>query len=161
MTSQAAAVRPGRDGPGVRRDAKASKDRRQLAVGGALAAQLRKELVAGGDDTAVRLGEPEGAAAYVHVLGGAAAEDDEGCSRAAKTAGVPIVVLARDRSYVPHVLAQDIIVVKPGTGFPIEELGSMLVRHARRGGVPLAARLPVLRPAVCDALVRPPRARTG
>ncbi|MGZ4388169.1 MAG: hypothetical protein ACXVZL_02175, partial [Gaiellaceae bacterium] len=133
--------------------ARANRDRRPLAVGGALAPQLRKALVAGGDETAVRLGEPEGAAAYVHVLGGAVGEDDERALKAAKRAGVPILVLARDRSYVPHVLAQDIVVVQPGTGFPIAELGAALVGVAP-SAVPLAARLPVLRPAVCGELVR-------
>ena len=133
--------------------ARANRDRRPLAVGGALAPQLRKALVAGGDETAVRLGGPDGAAAYVHVLGGAVGEDDERALKAAKRAGVPIVVLARDRSYVPHVLAQDIVVVQPGTGFPIAELGAALAGLATCA-VPLAARLPVLRPAVCDELVR-------
>jgi uncharacterized protein (DUF697 family) len=140
--------------------AKANKDRRPLAIGGALAAQLRKELVAGGDETAVSLGGPEGAAAYVHVLGGAVGEDDARALKAAKKAGVPIVVLARDRSYVPHVLAQDIVVVEPGKGFPIDEMADVLVRHAS-GGLPLAARLPVLRPAVCEALVRTASRQNG
>ncbi len=140
--------------------AKANKDHRPLAVGGALAAQLRKELVAGGDETAVRLGGPEGAVAYVHVLGGAVGADDERALRAARDAGVPIIVLARDRSYVPHVLAQDIIVVPPATGFPIAELASALVRRAA-GAVPLAARLPALRPAVCEQLVRTASRQNG
>jgi uncharacterized protein (DUF697 family) len=133
--------------------AKANKDKRPLAVGGALAAQLRKELVAGGDEAAVTLGGPEGAVAYVHVLGGAVTRDDERALEAAKNAGVPIVVLARDRSYVPHVLAQDIVVVPPGKGFPIDELADVLARHPA-GGIALAARLPTLRPAVCASLVR-------
>jgi uncharacterized protein (DUF697 family) len=133
--------------------ARANKDRRPLAVGGALAAQLRKELVAGGDETAVSLGGPEGAVAYVHVLGGAVGVEDKRALEAARRAHVPILVLARDRSYVPHVLAQDIIVVQPGTGFPIAELAAALVRRAA-GAVPLAGRLPALRPAVCDELVR-------
>jgi len=132
--------------------ARANRDRRPLAVGGALAAQLRKELVAGGDETAVTLAGPEGAAAYVHVLGGAVSEDDRRALRSARKAGVPILVLARGRSYVPHVLAQDIVVVEPGKGFPIDELADVLVRRAA-GTVPLAARLPALRPAVCEALV--------
>ncbi|MGZ4382233.1 MAG: hypothetical protein ACXVZ3_12515 [Gaiellaceae bacterium] len=133
--------------------ARANRDRRPLAVGGALAAQLRKELVAGGDETAVTLGGPEGAVAYIHVLGGAVGDDDRRALKAARKAGVPILVLARDRSYVPHVLAQDIVVVEPGKGFPIDELADVLVRRAA-GAVPLAARLPALRPVVCDALVR-------
>lgn len=140
--------------------AKAHRDTRPLAVGGALAAQLRKELVAGGDETAVRIGAPEGAAAYVHVLGGAVREEDERALRAAHQAGVPRLVLARDRSYVPHVLAQDIIVVRPGAGFPIAELAIALVRHAA-GGVALAARLPSLRPAVCEQLVRSASIQNG
>jgi uncharacterized protein (DUF697 family) len=130
-----------------------SRDRRPLAVGGALAAQLRKELVAGGDESAVRVGGPEGAAAYIHVLGGAWNDEDERVLHAAKRAGTPTIVLARDRSYVPHVLAHDIVLVRPGVGFPVDELAASL---AQRGAVaaPLAARLPVLRAAVCEALIR-------
>ena len=131
---------------------RANYDRRPLAIEGALAAQFRKELIAGGDETAVRVGGPEGAVAYVYVLGGAVTEADEAALLAAKRARVPILVLARDRSYVPHALAQDIVIVKPGTGFPIAELGSALVRRAQ-GAVPLAARLPILRPSVCAELV--------
>ena len=74
---------------------------------------------------------------------------------------MPIVVLARDRSYVPHVLAQDIVVVEPGTGFPIDEIAAVLVRQVTAGAVPLAARLPALRPAVCDALVRTASRQNG
>ena len=141
-------------------EAKASRDRRHLAIGGALAAQLRKELVAGGDESAVAVAGPEGAIGYVHVLGGPVGEEDERVLRAAKQAGVPTVVLARDRSYVPHVLAQHIIVVRPGVGFPIAELATAL---ARRGAVavPLAARLPVLRPFVCEALVSSAARKNG
>lgn len=140
--------------------ARANNDRRPLAVGGALAAQLRKELIVGGDETAVRVGGPEGAVAYLHVLGGAVGEDDRRALAAARRAHVPILVLARDRSYVPHVLAQDIILVKPGTGFPIAELAAVLVRRAA-GGVPLAGRLPALRPAVCEQLVKTASRQNG
>ena len=140
--------------------ARARRDQRPLAVGGALAPQLRKELVAGGDETAVTLSGPEGAAAYIHVLGGAVNDEDRHALEAAKKAGVPIVVLARDRSYVPHVLAQDIVVVESGKGFPIDELAHVLVRHAA-GGLPLAGRLPVIRPAVCEALVRTASLQNG
>jgi len=139
---------------------KANTDKRPLAVGGALAAQLRKELVAGGDESAVRVGDPEGAVSYVHVLGGAVGEEDRRALKAAKKAKVPILVLARDRSYVPHVHAQDIVLVKPGTGFPIAELGAALVRRAA-GAVPLAARLPALRPSVCEQLVKTASRQNG
>jgi uncharacterized protein (DUF697 family) len=139
---------------------RANRDVRPLAVGGALAPQLRRELIAGGDETAVRVGDPEGAAAYIHVLGGAVREEDERALGAAERAGVPVLVLARDRSYVPHVLAQDIILVRPGAGFPIDELATGLVRHAA-GGIALAARLPALRPAVCAQLVRATSIQNG
>jgi uncharacterized protein (DUF697 family) len=69
-------------------------------------------------------------------------------------------VLARDRSYAPHVLAQDILVLAPGKGFPIDELGSMLVRRAA-GTVALAGRLPALRPAVCGQLVESTSRQNG
>jgi uncharacterized protein (DUF697 family) len=131
----------------------AAEDDKPLAVGGALAAQLAKELGRRGDAGAVRVGGPEGAAAYVHVLAGAPAADDEEVLKRAHRARVPALVLARERYDVPYVLPTDVIVVPPGRGFPIEELAHSLAARLGETGAPLAARLPVLRPAVCEWLI--------
>lgn len=130
-----------------------AEDDRPLAVGGALAAQLRKELVRGGDERAVREGGPEAAAAYVHVLPGEPRPEDEEVLERAHRKRVPIVCLARARYPVPYVLATDVVVVPPGAGFPVEELARALANRLGEAATPLAARLPVLRPAVCEWLI--------
>jgi len=131
----------------------AAEDTRPLAVGGALAAQLRKELIRDGDERAVREGGPEGASAYVHVLAAEPSPEDEEVLRRAHRARVPAVCLARERYRVPFVLATDVVVVEPGRGFPVEELTCALANRLGEGATPLAARLPVLRPAVCAWLI--------
>ena len=131
----------------------ATGDDRPLAVGGALASLLRKQLVAGGSERAVREGGPEGAAAYVHVLGAAPTAADEELLKRAHRARVPIVCLGRERYRVPHVLATDVLVVPPGQGFPIDELARALAGRLGESGTGLAAQLPVLRPAVVDWLI--------
>jgi uncharacterized protein (DUF697 family) len=132
----------------------ATADDKPLAVGGALAEQLVKELVKGGDARAARTGGPEGAAAYVHVLAAAPSADDEAVLKRAHRARVPIVALARERyDDVPYVLATDVVVVPLGQGFPIDALAHALAARLGEQGTSLAARLPVLRPAVCDWLI--------
>jgi uncharacterized protein (DUF697 family) len=132
----------------------ATTDDKPLAVGGALAAQLEKELVKGGDARAVRTGGPEGAAAYVHVLAAAPSDEDEAVLKRAHRARVPIVALARERYHdVPYVLATDVVVVPPGRGFPLDALAHALAARLGEHGTSLAARLPVLRPAVCEWLI--------
>jgi uncharacterized protein (DUF697 family) len=144
----------------------AAADDKPLTVGGVLAEQLAKELARGdrrssasppprqgGDPRAVRVGGPDGAAAYVHVLAGAPSADDEAVLKRAHRARVPALVLARERYDVPFVLPTDVIVVPPGRGFPIEALAHALAVRLGEKGTTLAARLPALRPAVCDWLI--------
>src|SRR5205085_6460289 len=75
----------------------AAADDKPLAVGGALAQQLVKELVRGAEPHVVRVAGPEGAAAYVHVLAGAPRAEDEAALKRAHRARVPAVALARQR----------------------------------------------------------------
>ncbi|HEV8687299.1 MAG TPA: DUF697 domain-containing protein [Gaiellaceae bacterium] len=130
-----------------------------LVVAGArsLADALRRELVRGGDATAVReagLGALEDAAALVYVLAGEPTDEDERALRAADTAGVPIVALGPDpRTPIPYVYATDILPLRPGEGFPLEELGRLLGVKLDAEAVPLAARLPVLRRGIADAMI--------
>jgi uncharacterized protein (DUF697 family) len=128
-------------------------DDRPIVVGGALAEQLVKELVRGGDPRAARVGGPEGGSAYVHVLAGAPSDDDEAVLKRARRARVPALALARERYDVPFVLPTDVIVVLPGKGFPVEALARALAARLGERGTALAARLPVLRPAVCEWLI--------
>jgi uncharacterized protein (DUF697 family) len=128
----------------------AAAEDKPLAVGGALAEQLVRELRRGGNPRALRTGGPEGAAAYVHVLAAAPSAEDEGVLKRAHRARVPIVALAREHYHdVPYVLATDVVVVPPGRGFPVEALAHALAARLGEKGTALAAGLPVLRPAVC------------
>jgi uncharacterized protein (DUF697 family) len=137
-----------------------ARDEKPLAVGGAreLAAVLRRELGRDASRGAVRHDdEPRGAAVYVHVLGGAPTEDDKTALKRARRARVPIVAVATGRIpadvSVPFVLATDIVPVAPGEGFPLEAIARVVAGRLGEDGAPLAARLPVLRRAVCDQLV--------
>lgn len=125
-------------------------DRRPIVVAGAreLVPVLARELRAGGDASAVvESGDPRGAAAVVWV----GPADEEALKRFSR-ARVPIVAVAEDER-LPYVLATDIVRVRPGEGFPVEEIAHALARRLGEAGTALAARLPVLRDAVVDELV--------
>jgi uncharacterized protein (DUF697 family) len=134
-------------------------DRRQLALGGArsLVDALRRELVRDGDATAVRVATPGAvgdAAAFVYVLAGEPTEEDERSLRSADLADVPLLVIGPEPTApVPCALATDILPLRPGEGFPLEELGRLLAGKDEDAAVALAARLPALRCGVADALV--------
>lgn len=134
-------------------------DRRPLVLGGArsLVDALRRELVRDGDATAVRVASTdagEGAAAFVYVLAGEPTDEDERALRAADLAGVPLLVIGPEpTTNVPYALATDILPLRPGEGFPLEELSRRLAAKDENAAVALAARLPALRRGVADALV--------
>jgi len=137
-----------------------------IVVGGApvLAPLLAKELRAGGEPGAVREGtDLAGAAALVYVLPGEApGEADLEVLRAAGRGGVPIVCLAKPGvDEVPYVLATEVVHAEGGEGFPVDEIAAALARRLGDDGVALARRLPVLRRAVCDELVRRYSRRNG
>jgi uncharacterized protein (DUF697 family) len=70
---------------------------------------------------------------------------------------IPIVLVATgpaDVGHVPYVLDHNVVRVGSGTGFPVEEIARRLARALGEAGTPLAARLPVLRRAVCEELIR-------
>ena len=124
-------------------------DRRPLGVAGAreLVPLLARELRGDGDPTAVVEGRVEDVAALVWI--GAA---DEAELRRASRAGIPIVAVTEDDS-VPYVLAEDLVPVQPGRGFPVDEICAALARRLGEDATALAARLPVLRPAVTKHLI--------
>jgi len=146
---------------GLIKEIRASREgEKPLAVGGAkeLAAALRRELTRGGVAEAVREGSPEGAAALVYVIAGDVDEEDERALRDAKRAGVPIVAVlaghaAAQTPTVPYVHASEIVTVPSGPGFPVDRIAHALARTLGEQATPLAARLPVLRRAVCDQLI--------
>jgi uncharacterized protein (DUF697 family) len=132
-----------------------SGDERPLVVGGAreLANVLRRDLGRDAKPGAIRAGDdPRGGSGYVHVLG---AEDDEPALKRARRARVPIIAVAgEDVDAVPFVLATDVVRVRAGEGFPVDEIADSIARRLGEDGAPLAGRVPVLRRAVADALVR-------
>jgi len=135
-------------------------DELPLAVGGApeLVAVLRRELTSRGVSSAVREGSPEGSAAFVYVVAGAVDGEDEQALKAASRARVPIVAVltgpaASSPPTIPYVPAGDVVVVQPGHGFPVEEIGRRIARVLGEKATPLAARLPAIRRAVCDELI--------
>jgi len=124
-------------------------DRRPLAVAGAreLVPLLARELRAGGDPSAVVEGTLDGVAAVVWL-----GKADEDALRRASRAGTPVVAVSDDET-LPYVLASDVVRVPAGRGFPVDEIAAALARRLGEDGVALAARLPAVRDAVCDALI--------
>jgi uncharacterized protein (DUF697 family) len=134
----------------------AAEDTRPLLVGGPLAAQLEKELSRGGAPGAVRVGgRVEDASVLVRVLAGAPSAEDLEELRAAKRARVPVVVVqtGTESFDVPYVLATDVVVCSPGAGFPVEEIARAVAARLGEAGTGLAARLPVVREPLSQALI--------
>lgn len=130
---------------------------RPLAVTGAreLVSVLTRELTRGGVASSVQEGPVEEAVALVHILAGAPEEDDERVLKEAAHARIPIVVVTHgDPGHIPYVLDQNVVRVGSGKSLPIEEIADRIARSLGEAGTPLAARLPVLRQAVCEELIR-------
>jgi uncharacterized protein (DUF697 family) len=134
----------------VREVRRGSGDQRPLAVAGAreLLPIIARQLREGGDPSAVVEDRVENAAVLVWV-----GPPDEDALRAANRAGVPIVAVT-DAEEMPYVLATDLVRVPPGQGFPVDEIAHAVARKLGESGTALAARLPSLRRAVCDELIR-------
>jgi uncharacterized protein (DUF697 family) len=127
-----------------------------LAVGGAgeLAAELRQQFLRGGADRdAVRLGGPEGADAYVHVLAGPPGGEDRKALRGAARARVPAIAVTSDDRAIPYVLATDVVRAGGGKDFPIVAIARAIAWRLGEEGAPLAGRVPLLREVVCERLV--------
>ena len=134
---------------------------RPLVVSGpdALVSLLVEELTRGGVAAAVRERGPlEGAAALVLVLGGAPTTDDERLLHEASRARLPVVAVVPTSigaaKHVPYVLDENLVRLPGAAGFPVDEIAKRLARALGEEATPLAARLPVLREAVCEELIR-------
>ncbi len=128
-----------------------SGDRRPIVVDGArgLAPLLARELRAGGDPIAVREGgSPEGAAVLVWI-----GYPDEERLRAASLAHVPIVGVTEGES-LPYVLDTDLVRIRVGESLPVAEVALALAHLLGHNATGLASRLPVVREAVVDELIR-------
>jgi len=136
---------------------KAERGSKPLAVAGAreLVPILARELRAGGDPAAVVEQDASDAAALVWV-----GDADEERLRAAGRARIPIVAVS-EAAALPYVLADDIVRIPPGQGFPVERIAEVLARRLDDDGLSLAARLPVLRRPVTERLISAASRRNG
>jgi uncharacterized protein (DUF697 family) len=142
----------------------AAADFRPLLVSGLLCEQLAAELGHGARPGAVTTSAPpEDAATLVRVLAGEATEEDEAQLRAAARARTPAIAVqtSGDALDVPYVLATDVVVCAPGTGFPVEAILKAVADRLGEHGTSLAARLPALREPLCAALIESFSRRNG
>lgn len=147
----------------------ATEDFRPLLVAGSPehAARLRAALVADGDEDAVRdlsggrvtPYDLEGGEVLVYVTEGAPGPEDEEVLRLAGRKGVEVVFVLvgeppGEALDVPHVLATDVVSVAPGEEPPLETIAERIAERAGDKSYVLAAKLPALRAAVCEQIVR-------
>jgi uncharacterized protein (DUF697 family) len=136
---------------GTLREVRGGTERRPVAIAGAreLAPLLARELREGGDASAVCEWSDTGTRSVLVWIGKA----DEDALRAASLAHVPIVGVTAGES-LPYVLDTDLVTVRPGEGLPVSEVARAIASALGDRGAGLAARLPVLRDAVVDELIR-------
>jgi len=125
----------------------------QIAVSGPGAGDLAAALVTGGDRTAVPVdGDPSGAAVAVRFVDGAPSPAETAVLRRLSRAGTPLIVVRRGGAErIPYVLPGDVLDADGEP--PVAEIVAVIARVAGPAGPALAARLPVLRPAVAQRLI--------
>jgi uncharacterized protein (DUF697 family) len=148
----------------------ATEDFRPILVAGAseYAGRLREELVRDGDEHAVRdLSGREvtrydlvGARVLVYVIDGPqpTPADEEVLRRAGREDVEVVCVLVGEQPDeavdVPHVLATDVLSVRLGEEPPVQQIAERIAERSGDAGYTLAAKLPVLRRAACEDIVR-------
>jgi uncharacterized protein (DUF697 family) len=141
---------------GLLKEVRSTSDK-PMMVGGTLADQLARELSAGGDASAVLVGdEPRDVEVFVYVIGDSLTNDEERVVKQAHRARVPTIVVAVGRNApprIPFVLATDVVRAQPGHGFPVERIARAIARKIGEEATSLARRLPVMRPAVSAQLI--------
>jgi uncharacterized protein (DUF697 family) len=146
------------------------EDFKPIVVAGAPehARAVRDAFVEGGDADAVRdhSGKPltaydvEGSRVVVYAVDGPTpTDDDETSLRLAIRKGVGVICLLvgvpeGETPYVPYVLDTDIVAVPSGAPPPVEEAAERIAARAEEANYQLAARLPALRPAVVEEIVK-------
>ena len=143
-------------------------DLRPLLVGGApeRAKEIHDALGKGAEPGAIRiLAAPtaydfEGANVLVYAVDGAVpGEEDEKAFQLASRKGVEIVCVvfgasAEDPPTIPYVLDSDVIPVPPGAPLPLESIAERAADRAGDSSHHLAARVPVLREAVVQEIIK-------
>ena len=168
MTTRSKSVTPASVMSAVKGVRASAHRERPLVVAGppGLVQILIADVTRGGVSAAVREQGPlEGAAALIHILAGRPSADDErllGEAARRRLSIVAVVPSAADvHGHLPYVLDENVVRVEGGAGFPLEEIARRLARALGESATPLAARLPVLRPAVCEELIRRFARRNG
>ena len=125
----------------------------QITLSGAGARELAAALAAGGDPTAVSVdGDPIRAAVAIRLVEGEPSAAETAVLRRIARAGTPLIVVRRGGAErIPHVLPGDVL--DAGTELSVGELATAIARVASRSAPSLAARLPLLRPAVARRLI--------
>ena len=125
----------------------------QITLSGAGARELAAALAAGGDPTAVSVdGDPIRAAVAIRLVEGEPSAAETVVLRRIVRAGTPLIVVRRGGvERIPHVLPEDVL--DAGTELPVVELAAAIARVASGTAPSLAARLPLLRPAVARRLI--------
>ena len=102
----------------------------------------------------------QGGQVLVHLVDGPRpSEADEAVLRMAGRNGVEVLCVligepAGEPVDVPYVLATDVLAVAPREALPIERIAERIAARAGENSYALAAKLPVLRKAVCEDIVR-------
>ncbi|MGH3043945.1 MAG: hypothetical protein ACRDM2_04380 [Gaiellaceae bacterium] len=146
------------------------EDFRPIIVAGSPehAGAIRTTFIEGGDAEAVRdlSGKPlsaydvEGSRVVVYAVDGPKpTEEDEKSLRLAIRKGVGVVCVLvgipeGEVPSVPYVLDTDVVAVAPGEPLPIEDLAERIADRADEGSYQLAARLPAVRPAIVEQIVK-------
>jgi uncharacterized protein (DUF697 family) len=148
----------------------AEEDFRPIVVAGAPehARAIREAFIEGGDPNAVldhsakalTAYDVEGSRVVIYAVDGPKpTEEDEKSLRLAIRKGVGVIcvlvgVPPGEPPYVPYVLDTDIVAVAPGEPPPVEEIGERIADRAEEANYQLAARLPALRPAVVEEIIK-------
>ena len=137
-----------------------------VVVSGMLAEQLARELGAGAEAGAVVVGDRarlDRAALVVHVIAGEPTPDDDRLVRAADIAQAPVVLVQlwpKADWTQPFVLSPFVVECQAGKGFPVGEIASRIAA-ASEVRQDLAARIPALRDAVADRVLKEATVRAG
>ena len=130
-----------------------------VVVSGMLAEQLAKELAAGAEPGAVVAQEgasTPSAEVLVRIVAGDPSDADGAFVRAADRRGTSVVLvqLWPQADWTPtFVLSPFVVECRAGEGFPLREIADRIVEASEHGPL-LAARIPALKEATSDGLVR-------
>jgi uncharacterized protein (DUF697 family) len=156
---------------GIVREVKAAaENQRPILLAGAEGPvrELAEALSEGGDESALRqlrgrapsATDLDEAALLVYTIEGETASGhDEQVLRLASRKSVPALVILIGRGTeevpdLPYVLATDVIPVRVGEPLPLEEIIERIVARAGDKSYALAAKLPRIRKAVCDEIIK-------